>query len=429
MLSKFKLQTLKQKLWAIVATSIIARIIVFFALPSTPSSLAPDEKTYAFLAKWVGESQPVSQFPSYGEGLFLSSRSLILPSSLIHRTGLNELDAVRMTATMYGILTLVLVVLFILKIHTYKITSNDSNNNGTNWIVGLFFIFAFLPSHFIWSSLALRESATEFWLIAAFISFFVIFHHQKKLTFRFFLLLFTSIVLTFSARPQVGWVLSVSLLVFLMLNYRNLHSYFLIPLVLSAMLFGGTMNSISSDNNASITEVFLPLTSAGDLMSTKHQGNQENAASVIQTQRCPAESINVTSTPPTKLATYFCIAWRAPYMVSTFLFRPIVGVDVTSNSSLIAAVENIFWFSLFVMIVILFYKRRLMCFIAPILPAMIFFALYVLGASAYQGNMGTGFRHKSLILWVVLLVIFALAWKKNEDRGQNQRINSQESAV
>jgi hypothetical protein len=429
MLSKFKLQTLKQKLWAIVATSIIARIIVFFALPSTPSSLAPDEKTYAFLAKWVGESQPVSQFPSYGEGLFLSSRSLILPSSLIYRTGLNELDAVRMTATMYGILTLVLVVLFILKIHTYKITSNDSNNNGTNWIVGLFFIFAFLPSHFIWSSLALRESATEFWLIAAFISFFVIFHHQKKLTFRFFLLLFTSIVLTFSARPQVGWVLSVSLLVFLMLNYRNLHSYFLIPLVLSAMLFGGTMNSISSDNNASITEVFLPLTSAGDLMSTKHQGNQENAASVIETQSCPREAPAVAAVPATKFDTYFCIAWRAPYMVSTFLLRPIIGVDVTSTSSLIAAVENIFWLVLFITIIVLAIRRRAISFLAPILPTLIFFALYVLGASAYQGNMGTGFRHKSLVLWVLLLLTFALAWSKTENPEHKSRNNSQESAV
>ena len=428
-MSALKLHTLKQKLWAIVTASFIARIIAFFALPSTPSSLAPDEKTYAFLAKWVGESQPVSQFPSYGEGLFLSSRSLILPSSVIYRAGLNELDAVRMAATMYGILTLILVMLFILKIHRNKIIRNESDNNGTNCIVGIFFVFAFLPSHFIWSSLALRESATEFWLIAAFVSFFVIFHYQKKLTFRYFLLLFSSIVLTFSARPQVGWVLSVSLLVFLMLNYRNFHSYFLVPLVLSAMLFGGTVNSISPSNTASITEVFMPLTSAGDLMSTKHQGNQENAASVIQTQRCPAESANLTSTPPTKLATYFCIAWRAPYMVLTFLFRPIVGVDVTSTSSLIAAVENIFWFSLFVMIIVLLCKRRQIYFIAPILPAMIFFVLYVLGASAYQGNMGTGFRHKSLILWVVLLVIFALTWKKNEGSNQNPRNKSQESGV
>jgi hypothetical protein len=55
--------------------------------------------------------------------------------------------------------------------------------------------------------------------------------------------------------------------------------------------------------------------------------------------------------------------------------------------------------------------------------------LYVLGASAYQGNMGTGFRHKSLILWAVLLLIFALGWRKPGVSSKNLRNNSQESAV
>ena len=116
-------------------------------------------------------------------------------------------------------------------------------------------------------------------------------------------------------------------------------------------------------------------------------------------------------------------------MVSTFLFRPILGMDVTSTSSLMAAVENIFWFILFTMIIALVIRRRSVSFFAPILPALIFFGLYVLGASAYQGNMGTGFRHKSLILWAVLLLIFALAWRKPEDTSTKPRNNSQESAV
>ena len=116
-------------------------------------------------------------------------------------------------------------------------------------------------------------------------------------------------------------------------------------------------------------------------------------------------------------------------MVSTFLFRPIIGVDVTSSSSLIAAIENIFWLGLFMTIIVLAIRRRSISFLAPILPALIFFALYVLGASAYQGNMGTGFRHKSLVLWVLLLLIFALAWRKPEDSSTKPRNNSQESAV
>ena len=116
-------------------------------------------------------------------------------------------------------------------------------------------------------------------------------------------------------------------------------------------------------------------------------------------------------------------------MVSTFLFRPIIGLDVTSTSSLFAAIENFLWMGLFVMIFVYAIKRHSISFLQPLLPAFIFFVLYVLGASAYQGNMGTGFRHKSLILWAVLLLIFALGWRKREEPAKELRNNSQESAV
>jgi hypothetical protein len=81
------------------------------------------------------------------------------------------------------------------------------------------------------------------------------------------------------------------------------------------------------------------------------------------------------------------------------------------------------------MVFVLAIKRRAISILTPILPTLIFFVLYVLGASAYQGNMGTGFRHKSLILWVVLLLIFALAWRKTESSKESKGNNSQESAV
>jgi hypothetical protein len=178
-----------------------------------------------------------------------------------------------------------------------------------------------------------------------------------------------------------------------------------------------------------IKDAFKPLVTAGETASYKQEVNQLAAASVIESQSCPREGPALGTAPSTRFDTYFCIAWRAPYMVSTFLFRPILGVDVTSTSSLIAAVENIFWLLLFIAIIVLAIRRRAISFFAPVLPALIFFGLYVLGASAYQGNMGTGFRHKSLILWAVLLLIFALAWKRHEDASTKPRNNSQESAV
>ena len=438
-MSELKLHTLKQKLWAIVAASFIVRVVMFFVLPSTPSSFAPDEGTYASLAKWIGESKPADEFPAYGQGLYLSGRTIIVPASLLYRIGINELDAVRLVSTFYGLGGLILTVALILKLYKGNMTVSLNGKFNNLLITGLVAIFAFMPSHFVWSNLGLRESATEFWLILTFIVFFFVYQFRKKITFPTLLILFGSIVLTFSARPQVGWVLGVTLIAFLFLNPKNMNSFFLIPVVLCAVLFGSIWNlgSTASTGTTGTTgttgsflgSAFKPLTTAGEVVTYKQEVNQLDAASVINTQSCPRETPSITSTPPTKFDTYFCIAWRAPYMISTFLFRPIVGVDVTSSSSLIAAIENLLWMSAFTVLLILFVRKRQISFFKPLLPAIVFFVLYVSGASAYQGNMGTGFRHKSLILWVVLLLLFALAWRKADSSGQNQRNNSQESAV
>jgi hypothetical protein len=305
-----------------------------------------------------------------------------------------------------------------------------------NLITGAFAIFAFLPSHFLWSNLGLRESATEFWLISAVISFFAFLHLNKRIGFMSTFPFFASIPLTFSSRPQVGWVLSASLFFYSLLKLKSPRTYLLIPLVFCAALLGGSLTlgstGISSDlntKNSFVIKTFNPVLGAGEAVSKKQELNQIDAASVIEPPECPRENLTLVDTPSAPFGTYFCIAWRAPYMISTFLFRPTLGIDTTSTLGFLAAVENTFWLGIFVAIVVLGIRRRAISFLAPILPALIFLSLYVLGASAYQGNMGTGFRHKSLILWAVLLLIFALAWRKPEETSQEPRSKSQESAV
>jgi hypothetical protein len=130
------------------------------------------------------------------------------------------------------------------------------------------------------------------------------------------------------------------------------------------------------------------------------------------------------SNPPSSLGTYLCIAWRAPYMAATFLFRPIIGLDTTSKSSLFAAFENILWLGAFIFIIGMLIKKRSVAFFGPLAPSLIFFTLYTIGAGSYEGNMGTAFRHKSLILWVFLLLVASViaAGKKpivgNENAGK-----------
>jgi hypothetical protein len=46
-------------------------------------------------------------------------------------------------------------------------------------VVISFLVFAFLPSHFMWSNLGLRESATEFWVIITFLIFFLLSSYSR----------------------------------------------------------------------------------------------------------------------------------------------------------------------------------------------------------------------------------------------------------
>lgn len=423
-MSALKLQTLKQKLWAIVAASFVARVIMFFILPNSPSSLAPDEGTYSALTKWIAESKPATDFPAFGEGLYLSGRTIIIPASVLNRIGVNELDAVRFVSSIYGFLSLVLLTFFALKLLN-KI--DDLSKFNTRLIVFLFTVFAFLPSHFVWSTLGLREGPNEFWVLLTFISMYWIFHCTTRYQVLAHVALFTSIVMCFSTRPQVGWVLGVGLLIYLVTRIKQAKSLLAIAAVLTAVFLGSIGTSPS--NGTSIVDNPGVVISMVDGVPIRHEGNQVAAASVIETPSCPLAELSVASSLPSRVETYACIIWRAPYMSSTFLLRPFIIGDITSKSSAVAAFENLFWLLTFGLIVFLSIKRRRIPRFNMLAPSLIFFALYVVGAGAYEGNMGTAFRHKSLILGVVLALVLSLLWRNSQPTNQNSRNKPTESAV
>jgi hypothetical protein len=159
-----------------------------------------------------------------------------------------------------------------------------------------------------------------------------------------------------------------------------------------------------------------------EVLPGRQIGNQVGAASSIERLACPWSDSS-------ELGKYGCLAFRAPYMTLTFLFRPLPFIDTTSRSSTFAAIENTIWILMFALIAYRIPKARRFKFIKGLTPSMIFFLLFVVGAGSYQGNLGTAFRHKSLILWAVLLLLFALFWRNNADTKESKRNNSQESAV
>ena len=449
-LFKLKLTTLKSKLYAIVFASFIVRFIGFFLLPSEPTvALAPDEGGYAEIVRLVASEQPTT---SYG-GLYFISRTLVLPAAVLNNLGIEPLSSVRIIASMYGVLTLILVAFLIIQFVNRHSTYSELTFKRSNLIIGLFFVFAFLPSHLLWSMLGLRESPMEFWVLCSLAAIFLAVNLQEKVTLPIALLLTISITLLFNTRPQVGWLLMVTILVSPIFSNKRQVSFTLALLTLIASGVGyasvvvqkqdvfalvatdgsATDGSACQDSNQIIIikekeykciktgtrRDLSDLQNPGEIVVNetiaipiRHKGNQVAAASAIQTLSCPVTEESQTDK-------YFCLVWRAPYMAATFLFRPLIGIDTTSTSSFIAAIENIAWLGAIVFIAIMVIRKRRLAFIGPLAPSFIFFMLYCVGAGSYEGNMGTAFRHKSLILWVILLLLASVIVAEKRPNSRN----------
>jgi len=463
-LFSLRLTTLKSKLYAIVFASFVVRVVAFFFLPNKGSLIPLDENGYSVISDAASTGKSVKDLLG-GDELYLASRTLVLPASALIRIGVDQVSAVRIVSSAYGILSICLVALLFFKIVNKDSDTNKLGLQHKTLILLPFLAFAFLPSHLFWSILGIREAVMEFWVIAVFLLLFFIFEIKVKNRIFLFLGFLLGIVCVFSSRPQVGWVLGLSLLIYFTLRIKESTAQLLIPVTIVGMLVG---YAVTSTYSVEVTSTFTTVTSestteqniaaAGqlcksegeelmykgvkflcskevkkksvldlknpgrvlvdqaDTITFKHEVNKINAESAIRTLECP-------NSGDSRLDKYFCIAYRAPYMTFTFLFRPLLGPDVSSSASLFAAAENVFWLAAFLFILVMLVKNKRLAFFGAQLPSLLFATIYSVLAGSYEGNMGTAFRHKSLILWVVILLLASTIVATQQRRAEQQRIS------
>ena len=412
-LFSLRLTTLKSKLYAIVFASFVVRVVAFFALPNTASNLAPDEGNYGALAEWIAQGKPADEY-SYSH-LYKMSRSLIIPASVLCKIGLSGVMSVRIISLIYGVLILGLIAYALItsKDFIQKLFKLDSKNQAI--VVVLFSAFAFAPSHLIWAVLGLRESATEFWTVSTFLTLLLIQSGQIKRKVLGFGIMFLSIVFTFTSRPQVGWVLVVTLLIYSGIIIRSKTGVLLfLTLILSLPVIvniGSTDTTIESPKSSSnFLEQQINKQNYHSAM------NRENAESAIPEIYCPFDGTG-------SIKSLACLTWRTPYAVYTFLFRPIISHDVTNSATLFAALENMAWLAILLFTTVMTFRNRRLAYFSELAPSVMFGAIYSVAAGTYEGNMGTAFRHKSLILWVVILLLASTIVATQQRRAEQQGIS------
>ena len=146
----------------------LARLVVAFLMPQEPSIMAPDEGTYAALARVVGSGGDWAAWSSgWGAGLYPGGRALIGPAALLTYFGLPDLTAVRVVSVVYAV-GAQLLLLAIARLARRRMAPEDPLELPLfSWpILGLA-VFVLMPSNVLWSNLGLREAACAFWILGA----------------------------------------------------------------------------------------------------------------------------------------------------------------------------------------------------------------------------------------------------------------------
>ena len=449
----------------ILVLSTICRITLhFIVLPNSPSGLGPDEGTYAALAKYVSEGLPVEEFPGYGPSLYNIARSIILPSAFLVQLGMGELSAVRTIATTYGLassIVLVLCFLALLELRNQKFQISGLTFDRKSLI--LLLLFTFLPSNFVWSIMGLRESGSQFWIMTTFYLILKLLGSSGKDSLKFTVLCSLALTLAHGTRPETALVFSlVTLLasIVLLLKLRK----FLPTIAILFGIFGGqaftTIPQVEVGESLGAFQILKTIPIQGSTPKSEEtlEARKNDAASVactyndelIQVEdikfRCKSyksykvtgrnliktlkgeisttqnfeykrtvNAIGAQSALPAnkcegKSRDIFllikCNLSELPYRLFAFLFRPLVFFDQGSTALTFAALENLGWMILIPISVWVSLRKQENTLERVVNLSLISYVILFACASAlYEGNLGTAFRHKSTILWPLVLIL------------------------
>jgi hypothetical protein len=360
-------------------------------------------------------------------------------------------------------------------------------------------LYAFLPSYFLWTTLGLRESASQFFLLATF--YFCIKLVSSKGFIRWTIITITpiSLMLAFGSRPETAIIFTICALVFSFVVLWKEKNFSIAFVILVGLFLGQAFTTTPKVQASevlvarlvSVTETKSPQPS----QSTETKSPQPSQSTETKSPQ-PSQSTETKSPQPQtnselsrfcerdnqvlfeKNNKYVCIVTKEysviernpietvksqafttqileykrnvnridarsalpessckfkfkglvqelscnlselPYRLTAFLIRPFPVVDSGSIFLNLAGLENILWLLVicFGVVGVIRYremeKNRLI-----VIFLFSFLICFSIAAALYEGNLGTAFRHKSTILWPLLLILI-LTNKSIDMRGK-----------
>lgn len=428
---------LKCTLYSIFFIGVFIRVLLLCFLPRNATNLAPDEEAYAGLTYWVANGLDVRDFPAHGSGLYERTRTYILFSTLFYRIGFDQYTSTRLTSLLF----FTCMSYMLLRICTRTFADTRLLQSGSTFSLILMFAFMnLLPSYILWSGLAIRETTSHFFLFVASLTFSRILLDKSRISL-YVLIFILSVTFGYGVRAQSVWILLFCFFICSWLMNINFFRKLGITILLTFSFITGIAWTSDTSYLYTNTHSLLPSSTTTSTASTTPAENPETSdlpflnsftapiRSVselderrINNQQFAASAISPPSCINSGLQNLLCQIGLVGYQLISFLFRPFPLLDSGSNLMLIASLENIIWLALFFLLSKLILNACRTVGIRFLLNdywvrfTFFFLATFTLSASMYFGNLGTGFRHKSTLIWAISLLVIRLVHLKNKSR-------------
>ena len=400
------------------------------------TALAPDENYYSSVLSNLHQFKTLQSFPGFNLAPALALHVLYLPGHIFLFIGIEPIIAVRFVAIFYSILTYIII---------YKLVR--ANRPFEFKMSRLLIIIFSIPSFLIWRTLGLRESFLFFFISLLLFSFQKLITNQTAFHG---LLHFIALYGLYITKTYIFLLYGIALLVFLllMLITKRLKP-FLVPSLIALLVLVFNYSTVSEllqgvTHSALLTQNSLEFEVVEESGSENSTGSEISMTSLVICKEISsldspllsfARQIGLTRnfdsackelngensfiTPKSNNWRNFLVSdWSSPLSilggVSRFLFMPLIFNDNGTTFLNLASIEGPLWW------IVYFYALISICNglisrrdIPPVaLLSIIFVAGFLLMSAFIETNLGTSFRHRSMILIPLLITYLAKPMQK-----------------
>ena len=416
---------------------LILHLVIIFILGDS-TAFAPDENDYVDAFKQIYSTKYNNeQLAGWGSEKSIYLKIIYSPAWILNNITKDELLAIRLYSTILVTIALYLILKLINRQYLKSILKN----------ILLTMIF-FMPSLLIWGSLALRESFIYFFLVLIYFSLTKII--EKKNFKQNYILLFIGAYGLLLTKSYLFMILLISYVAYILRNKKQVREFkivsiiLVLPLLTNPILFQqikGNLQYYLKDNNGNVISSAISATTSPiqptpstspDLSLSLGRTSIElrnqiefNARLKLFLQKIPIIENVFSSSQLLRDETSLKIRTWIPPRFNDFegilqaslrvLFLPMPFKDNGSFFLNLLTIEWPIWIGLYLLAFVNFYSARKCLdtsgFIVKI--SRNFSLLLLLQSIFFEINMGTNYRHRTVLLLIVLLADISIFRLKN----------------